>query len=333
MGRSSVLGGGLEYAFIRRTNEEWASKGRFDIDHSYYQSIQRPQPDRMFSRAATILAISESVLLPDIDWTPGWASKQAPSLADLGFGSVEGTKEWAREWDQFIQFLRAALKARAFSSDAHQTLVAPDVWPDSNTEGRELFGLHHLIRLLLQFEMAADNGAHLFMPEGDQQVIRELTAYSANAPAPPPVNLPDFNTVAMDPDGRSVALLAFEPPDVASIIPVRHDKQIRKYGEAVHGLWSIEDPVERERKALSAMRAVVSAGDAHAQISKVFEATGWWLKPLSWASVPGASWAADAKDGGSALFERHRRAKDWLLIRPRMQDISLRDYLRRIDNY
>ena len=82
------LGGGLEYALIRQITQEHAPD-RSETQHSYYRSLQRRQPTRMFDRAATILSISDRTLRPSVDWVPQMGSATGPNDNDLGwFGDM-----------------------------------------------------------------------------------------------------------------------------------------------------------------------------------------------------------------------------------------------------
>lgn len=327
----SVLGGGLEYAMIRRITSE-VSPNRIAITHPYYRSLQRSQPDRMFSRASTILALSDRVRRPVVDWTPEMGSDASALISDQGIGwfAENNLNEWEPSWQQYVE---KAYDAGAFSALSLRVMTAVEAVNGTDpADTIKVFAVHHAMRLLLQCE-AASRGAHLFMPQDDQAVLVDLLSYAAKAPPPADIPLPDLSVVKRDPDGKSVALIAFEPPDVASISAVRKDKTVRHYADEVSKLWSVDDPVERDRRAIRAMRAVAAADDARAQMAVVFEAAGWWVKIPAWAGVPWASLAADARDGAAAVFQRRRRQKDWLLVKTSMQDISLRDYLRRTDNF
>jgi hypothetical protein len=171
------------------------------------------------------------------------------------------------------------------------------------------------------------------MPQGDRIILEELAEFALQKDEAPPFSLPNLKECAIDPTGRDVDLLVFHPHDVRSIAAVRSDKLVRHYSETVARLWEVQDPLERERGAVRAMKELVQADEFALPVSRVLKACSWALKPLAWASVPGAAAAADVVDIAEQGLEKIETHKDWLLIQPRMSDVSLRDYLRRKDNY
>ena len=326
----AVLGGGLEYSIIRRMTEEFDAD-RLNTSHPYYRSLQRSGSENSFSRAATILAISENVRLPCVDWGSRMLGDVAPPTEEFGWKMFERSSEWEPSWREFVEH---AISGNACSKEVYQYLTAVDPVPGQQDDSNQLrdLAVHHLMRLLLQLEASSSDDVRLFLPEKDEQALVQLSAFAATCTRSVPVDLPDFETVRNDPEGRSVTLLAFEPPDVLSLIPARSDRAVRKYAEQVARLWAIADPIERERTAVHAMREVVKADEVRNWAARAFEVVAWGLKPLSWAGVPLVGAMSDARDLADEAARRERKARNWLLIRTRMQDISIRDYLKRTDN-
>ncbi|PVE54009.1 hypothetical protein [Rhizobium rhizogenes] len=326
----SVLGGALEYSVIRRMTEEF-KPDVLKTSHPYYRSLQRSVPENSFSRAATILAISDNARLPAVDWSSGMLGDAAPSTDNLGWTAFQGSGMWEPLWTEFV---KRAIDAKAFTQDIHQHLTAVDPIAGQTDDSEQLqdFAVHHLMRLLLQVEASNGGDIRLFLPQKDEQALMQLSEFAATCSEGVPVYLPDFQTVRNDPEGRSVTLLAFDPPDVLSLIPAREDSAVRKYAEQVSGLWEIADPIERERNAVHAMREVVKADQVRSRAARAFEAVAWGLKPLSWLGVPLVGAISDTRDVAAVAANRERTARNWLLIRTRMQDISLHDYLKRTEN-
>lgn len=307
------------------------NRSRLETTHGYYRSLQRPSETSAFSRAATVLSIADSVLLPQIDWASGMISDQAPQIESLGWELFNGEEMWKEDW---IAFVEIAFEAGAFVGCARRRLddVPSVAGKDDTGEDLRSFSVHHVMRLLLQLDAAEKQSALLFLPEGDEEVLAQLSAFVRSSPHRPPIDLPDLDSARHSSDGRSVTLLAFSPPDTSSIIPVRKDAAVCRYAEHVQRIWEVEDLIERERAAVRAMREVLQADEARGWAASAFEATSWLLKPLSWAGVPFVDAVGDARDFAYVARERERKAKNWLLIRTMMNDISLKDYLDRTDD-
>lgn len=326
----SVLGGALEYSVIRRMTEEF-NADRLGTSHPYYRSLQRSVSENLFSRAATVLAVSDNARLPSVDWSSNMLGDAAPPSENLGWTMFEGSSMWEDSW---VNFVERSISAKAFTPDVYEYLTAVNPIAGKTDDSAQLrdFAIHHLMRLLLQIEASSTDDVRLFLPKKDERALMQLSKFATTCFDDVPVNLPDFETVRNDPEGRSVTLLAFDPPDVLSLIPARRDSAVRKYAERVSELWAIADPIERERSAVHAMRDVVKADEVRSWAARAFEAAAWGLKPLSWVGVPFVGAISDVRDVAEAAASRERTSRNWLLIRTRLQDISLRDYLKRTEN-
>lgn len=326
----AVLGGALENALIRQMTAEFDPQ-RLDTTHGYYRSLQRAPDANAFSRAATVLSIADGVLLPNVDWSSSMLGNQAPQTEALGWEPYNGEEMWKEDW---VAFAEIAFEAGAFSGGPLERLRDVPRVADHNdsAEDSRAFSVHHLMRLLLQLDAAIQEDALLFLPPGDEAILSQLSAFSKSSQHRPPLDLPDLDGTRHDSDARSVTLLAFQPPDTLSILPVRQDTAVRKYAERVMELWALPDPIERERNAIKAMREVIKADEVRGWAANVFEAASWILKPLGWAGVPLVGAIGDARDVANVAREHERQSRNWLLIRTMMNDISLSDYLRRTDN-
>jgi hypothetical protein len=326
----AVLGGTLENAMIRQMTVD-ADPSRLNTTHGYYRSLQRDAGQTAFSRAATVLSIADSVLFPKVDWTSSMLGKQAPAAAALGWVPFDGEEMWKEDW---LAFCETAFEAGAFTGLPLKRLgtVPPVPGAIDTPEDIRSFSVHHLMRLLLQLDAAEKGRALLFLPKEDEEILVQLSDFALLSSHRPPLDLPDFETARRDPEARSVTLLAFQPPDASSIIPVRSDLAVRRYAERVMALWDVPDPIEREQAAVRAMREVIRADEVRGWAAAAFDAFLWVLKPLVWGGVPLISAVADARDIADVAREREREARNWLLIRTMMNDISLENYLKRMDN-
>ncbi len=222
----AVLGGVLENALIRQMTLDFDPR-RLGTTHGYYRSLQRSSEPSAFNRAATVLSIADSVLLPEIDWTSGMISDQAPPIESLGWEPFNGEEIWKEDW---VAFAEIAIEAGAFAGSALRSLSdVPSVQGNDDTaEDYRSFSVHHVMRLLLQLDAAEKQSALLFLPEGDGEVLAQLSTFAKSSPHRHPLDLPDLDPARHSSEDRSVTLLAFSPPDTSSIIPVRKDAGVRK---------------------------------------------------------------------------------------------------------
>lgn len=170
------------------------------------------------------------------------------------------------------------------------------------------------------------------MPPRDETIVQNLLSHAASCSSPPPFALPDFTNNYRNSEAKSLTLLAFQPPDALSLVPVRRDRAVRRYAERIMELWNEPDPIRREQSAVQAMRDVVRADEVRGWVGNVFEASAWGLKGLGYMGVPFVSAISDVRDAAELAREREQRSNNWLLIRTMMNDISLHEYLRRTDN-
>lgn len=326
----AVLGGALEAGIIRQLTCEFDPE-RLETTHSYYRGLQRAPDANAFSRAATVLAIADSVLFPQADWSSTMLGDQAPPIESLGWQPYQGAEMWKEEWVSFIQ---SALDASAFSSISLNRIRDVPSVADQEDGVKDFndFSVHYLMRLLLQVDAAGNESALLFLPANDEVILSELSAFAKSSSHLPPLPLPEMENNLRASEAKSLTLLAFQPPDCLSLVPVREDKSVRKYAEKVVELWELPDPIERERKALNAMRDVLKSDEVRGWTANVFEASSWALKGMGWLGVPFVGAVGDARDFADAAREQERRSRNWLLIRTSMNDISLQDYLRRTGN-
>jgi hypothetical protein len=70
-----VLGGYFETAFVRNV-DKIIRPDRNQTTHPYYMCLNRNVPQAFFDRVSTFIAISDKVIVPQVDWAmpPGAAA-------------------------------------------------------------------------------------------------------------------------------------------------------------------------------------------------------------------------------------------------------------------
>ncbi|MBE7731311.1 hypothetical protein [Komagataeibacter sp. FXV3] len=327
---STILGGMLECSFIRKITAD-LDPDQLHTKHPYYRSLQREGEKTAFTRSSTVIALSENTFLPGVDWSTTMLGENAPKMEEYAWREDWNQKGKRDEWEKFAELV---VDDDTFGAFLHA--VIPSVPPvDDEIDPPKLirkFKIDYIVRILCQVDSAERNSSLLFMPQQDEEIVRRISSFAASCSSPPPFALPIFDNNYRDSDARSITLLAFQPPDALSLLPVRSDLAVRRYAERVMELWSETDPIRRERAAVQAMRDVLRADSVRDRVGYVFEASAWVLKGLGYFGVPLVGAIGDARDVAELAREREQRSNNWMLIRTMMNDISLHDYLERTGN-
>jgi hypothetical protein len=143
---------------------------------------------------------------------------------------------------------------------------------------------------------------------------------------------PDFRTDQVLAGERYVAgLLNFAPPDGESIAAVRADPRVQRYAELVR-THIMSD--KGEEGLLMAMRDAMEEKKQTQKVRKVFEVSSWVMKPLGYIPFVGeiVSAFSDLRDVLAKWMERKQSDEEWYLLGPKMQDITVEEYLSRKSN-
>ena len=332
-----VLGGLLENAFMsavtRHQRPNHCAPG-----HPYYESLYRHTDPAYFHRAATFVCLASRTNIPLVDWAMDDADGFRPSelgitLHDSGFDAP------FREWDDDAMLLAAvALEWGAFSPETMNDLAVyrvgekPILRPP---RAREVAGLqvdphalHHLCRLLLQLRTVADQRAHLVLAETDHRILCELLDFIEGQQLAIPFGLPEVRRKAfIQADGLAGGLLHFSPIDVLALQAAATDSQVRRYAQRVRPFLATSSTADSRRGLVAAMKETDETADRILGARRVFEFANILAKPFA------AFGATLLVAGMKAWLNRKHTEANWHLISARMNNVALKDYLRRAHNF
>jgi hypothetical protein len=335
-----ILGGRFENALLRAIQSQLLPD-RMAPGHTYYQSLYRYSPTSYFERCGTFAAISEKIVLPQVDWMI--SPDSGHSVEE--FGISPGGR--FNEWDDEISALSVVLlRARAFSKGTYASLrrvkplfgnaaTAPHRWSPVASLGEvDGFAFHHLTRLLLQVRESSRQRP-LVIGDEETAILKEICAFLERTGMPTPMLIPRVESGNfVDAETFAGGLLNFSPPDALSVAAVRADAGVARYARAVRSHLESESKFDSQRGLVLAMREALEESERARKCSRVFEVTNWVCKPFHY--IPGIDFAAtifeDARDLLRKWLERDKDDQEWFLIRTKMSDVSLRDYLRRQGN-
>jgi hypothetical protein len=335
-----VLGGRYENALMRSIAEQKGELGQ-EGGHEYYDSLYRRTPRSFFERTGTLATIFEGLAVPLVDWSPEVRVEGNVFTAeDFGIKSQYVDKD-GRTFHDSMAFAEALLKANAFSLPNLDLLtIAPFEGETSQQKSRrlkhQLFSQSmQLSRILLQINEASESRSPLVIAQDERNLIRELGAFVELNKWPTPFDIPDLSSLSLsDGDHFAGGLLNFSPQDALSLVATRKDAQIQEYARTVRSILSKDSSFDSKRDLVVAMRAALEKSDAAKKVDKVFEMESLIFKPLHY--VPGLdsilTVLEDGLDLGRQWIARRSKANTLHLLTPRMQEISLHDYLQRTGN-
>jgi hypothetical protein len=337
-----TLGGRYENALIGQISSQIEHFKGWEMNNPYYAGLFRRTSKSYFDRCATFIAISDKIVLPEVDWT---IPPRTTGITPVQFGITQ-TRAGGNEWDVDAQALSAlALSNNAFRPETLQVLtsVASLNLPPRPYTRPPGFGLphvdgfahHHLCRLLLQIRASVETKSFLILGDEDRQILTELVQFVVEHQLPTPFDLPDLSRMKVV-DGESLAggLFNFSPPDALSVIAVRADPTIAQYAAQVRSALVTENSFTSQRDLVMAMRAALEKSEISERVHTIFEVDSWICKALHFVPVVGVFFAISdvLLELADKWMRRKDRSDEWFMLGPRMADISLKDYLRRMDN-
>jgi hypothetical protein len=152
---------------------------------------------------------------------------------------------------------------------------------------------------------------------------------------PIPFAFPDLTGQVFDGDNFAAGHFNFSPMDALSIQAVKDDPIVKKYARRVKAVLRDAGSDRAQTEIISAMNDAHEASKAAHKAEKVFEIAGWAVKPLHY--VPGVgevlTLAEDAKDLVSKWVGHDAKTREWYLLGAKMQEIAVKAYLARKDNF
>jgi hypothetical protein len=281
-------------------------------------------------------------VLPEVDWT---IPPQTKGITPAQFGITQ-TRAGGNEWDTDAQALSAlALSNNAFRPETLQALtnVASPGLPRRPYTRSPGFGLaqvdgfahHHLCRLLLQIRASAEAKSFLVLGDEDRQILTELAQFVVKHRLPTPFNLPDLSRAkVVEGDTLAGGLFNFSAPDALSVAAVRADPTVAQYAAKVRSALLTGNSFTSQRDLVIAMREALEKSDIGEKVRTIFEVDSWICKALHFLPVVGVffSGADVLLELANKWMKRKDSSAEWFMLGPRMADVSLKDYLRRMDN-
>lgn len=323
-----ILCGQLCNAFTGRINrhfdpETWIPRGRGD----YYASLFRHTDPSWFDRAATLVTIAEETLFGPIDWG-------IPSVSERGFGVAHQSYEDEELQANLVSgsdiLAKAALDAGELSNESLGVLGRGGTEPNTprTFEDERSYQEQQLREMIQAVVLASDGKAYLAIGDDEERILSELANFVAGSDLELPFAFPDMTQVQFVTDETlPPALVNYSPPDPSSIPATRQDRLVRRYSAAVALALEQGDIFERKRRLIGAMREAARDESRFKGTEKVLEIS---TAIIGAVPVPGAKLVVGEV---ARRVKAHRENASWHLIRVRMSEVSLREYLGRSDNY
>lgn len=173
-----ILGGQFESALLRYLSLG-AVSCKVDSAHSYYMGIYRARKKTLFDRSGTFLALSEKVIIPEIDWRlQQIGGNKNLDESDIGLEYVgSGFSEWGKDMKSLsgVAYMMGAFSEETcrFISEVPSPVPAPPDWSPPKVGGHDpwsdmnSFAMHYLWRLLLQVRTACESKSQLVLSDED----------------------------------------------------------------------------------------------------------------------------------------------------------------------
>lgn len=309
---------------------ELTTPDRVGRTYGYYGHMHRPTSEAAWARAATFVALSDTTEIAPADI--GLPNETFDNRV-VGLNLDFSRENWTAGTEDAELLAALALEGQAFSSSSLAMLSPADFEPSGRViDGVgpvDYFALAYLSRLLLQLRLARDEETPLLLADTDQRILRELADFIEREEIPTPFDIPDLRTppgVALPPE-FPLAVVNLNAPGIENIEAVKRDKTVQRYIRKIRPLLLGPQTLESERQGVEALREAYGTSKRIQDAQTVFEVLGWIAKPLA------AFGATIITSGMKFWLKRERTAQEWFLLGPRMNEIAIKDYLKRKENY
>lgn len=328
-----VFAGQFENAFMRACDSEGDKPPL--AGHSYYDSLRRPTDIGRFHRCGTFIALSDHILLDQVDWVPGQGLNRRPDPESLGLLRDPGIPN-----DEDLRWFAAFLLSRGAFDDAALGALSIKPWPsdypveeadqvvqEDGLSAVNLVQQKQLVRLFDQVDLSGRTDSYLVLGDDDRRILTQAATFIADNGLVPPIDLPCFESKRIvNAEKFAGGLLNYCPPDITSALAVRSDPYIQGYAARVRKALSSESCLDTHRSLVVAIREQLKESDGIRAAQKIFEVTSIVLSPLPIGPVKLIPKMM------SAWLKRTRRSSSWNVLMARMSDIAVEDYLRRTEN-
>jgi hypothetical protein len=176
--------------------------------------------------------------------------------------------------------------------------------------------------------LASDGDAYLAIGDDEERILAEIADFLSAGDLEVPFGFPDMSHIRFVTDETlPAALVNYSPPDPASIPATRQDRLVRNYSAAVAAALKEGENFERKRMLVRAMREAAEDESRLKGTEKVLEICTAVIGAIP---VPGMKLVMGEV---GRRVKAHREKASWHLIRIRMSEVSLREYLERSGNY
>lgn len=286
---------------------------RHSRTHPYYRSLYGPDVENTAVRAAALACLFERIVLARADAV-------LPESSGLRLVVEPSQAEWD---EQDGQVARAALQTDAIKSvlDGHAFFRGDD-WAQR----------HLITRSVQQMRLAVRTGSTLI---GNQffhdiskflaPIIRQVLGHDSLGSKPEP-------PIALDTGVLPVVGLDFAPSSVEAFAAVRESKEVAAYAAGFREALSraVESGDLREQM-LRLMRQAMDHERVAELAVKGFESAGSMLNFAGLVPVLGTvtTIAGIGVDASARLAERTAATNRWYLLGPKLQEVQLKELIRK----
>jgi hypothetical protein len=296
----------------------------------YYETLYGPERNTIATRAAAL-----SCLFPEIVLAP--ADAQLPDYNKYQTGrsyrhpdlrlSVSYENEDYNEWSDLNQEIA---KAVAENPDVQAVLAGLP-----HLEHEEHRKHHFLCRLILQNRLAKSTGAALI----GNAAFQRISALAA--PTIVSVTGSEHQSTEAEPHNLGVSErlldvvgLNFSPDNLEVFAAIRESKDITTYATSFREalVSAAASPSELETKLLQLMRDAMESEEVAKKVSGGLSTAGSVLEVAGLVPVIGtvAGALGIGTDAGKRVVDKRAEGKSWYLLGTKMQEVGIRDRLKRL---
>lgn len=302
--------------------EETRSNPQRQLNQLYYRGLYGMWATKkeFRARAAAAMCLFDDVVFAGADsLVPNGVQNESVRAYEV----CNDRNDWRECRDKIVKALSNTAMTNAFVAK-HREVI-------SGASNFELFAS----RALLHLQVAEDVGATIL---AGSMFVEFCALLDACVPALGDIadQVPAFPADRiLDPEFLDVYGINFSPADLSAFVSVRADKEIQAYAHRFCStLLQVTNLIEREREFVQAICTAIDHEAISKKAAGVLETTATvcgvaGLIPVL-GLVPGiAGLAADAGARSAKLTEKRA---GWFLVGPRMQEVAMKDFLRRKAN-
>jgi hypothetical protein len=296
----------------------------------YYEILYGPERNTIATRAAALSCLFPEIVLapadaqlPDQDKYQTGRSYRHPDLRL----SVPYESEDYNEWSDLNQEI-----AKAVAGDPDVETVLAGLPHLKHDEKRKH---HFLCRLILQNRLAKSTGATLIGNAAFHRIsaLAAQTIVSVTGSGQKPTEAEPKN-LGISERLLDVVGLNFSPDNLDVFAAIRESKDITSYATSFRQalVSAAASPSELEARLLQLMRDAMESEDVSKKVSGGFSTAGSVLEVAGLVPVIGtvAGALGMGTDVGKRVADKCAEGKSWYLLGSKMQEVGIRDRLKRL---